>query len=177
MLSKGLLGGVDCVGDTPTSSPARPPHAVMRTTTARGSAGANERGWQAGRIPAMNTHATANGRDCANELEQSYVVRAEAGATSMDGSGNPGASGILAVRRARRPGRLGRVRGHVALCSLRQPDAAWNVSPGVPSAVLRYHFPFATATNRFDPARARGDTTLSRLLAYRPGFEANWHDR
>jgi hypothetical protein len=42
---------------------------------------------------------------------------------------------------------------------------------------LRYHFPFATATNRIDPGRARGDAIMSRLLARRPGFECNWHDR
>ena len=42
---------------------------------------------------------------------------------------------------------------------------------------LRYHFPFATATNRFDRGRAGRDPVLSRLLADRPGFVCNWHDR
>ena len=42
---------------------------------------------------------------------------------------------------------------------------------------LRYHFPFATATNRFDRGRAGRDPVLSRLLVDRPGFVCNWHDR
>ncbi len=42
---------------------------------------------------------------------------------------------------------------------------------------LRYHFQLATAANRFDPARARGDAIISRLLARRPGYACNWHDR
>jgi hypothetical protein len=42
---------------------------------------------------------------------------------------------------------------------------------------LRYHFPFATATNRFDRARVGNDAVISRLLAPRPGYECNWHDR
>ncbi len=42
---------------------------------------------------------------------------------------------------------------------------------------LRYHFPFATAANRIDPARAGGDALISRLLVHRPGYECNWHDR
>jgi hypothetical protein len=38
-------------------------------------------------------------------------------------------------------------------------------------------FPFATATNRFDPARADDDAIMSRLLVQLSGFPCNWRDR